>query len=262
MDDVNVERLGRLARMLRVRQRITQSMLARRAGVSRRAVSLMECGHADRLHLSAILAIAAGLGARLDMRLLWNGPELDRLLDARHAALAQAVKVLLERAGWIARVEVSFNRYGDRGRIDLLGWHPGTRILLVLEIKTELVDVQALLGSLDVKVRVGPAVAERFGWEVSSAVPAIVFAEDRTTRHRLISLASLFDRFELRGRRATAWVRHPIGTPGGLLWLTAAGRAEPGGTRPWSVRVRASGQRPVRDSPPAASTGIRRQHSR
>jgi len=41
---VNARRVAQLIRVLRVRHRLTQEMLARRAGVSRTAVSLIERG--------------------------------------------------------------------------------------------------------------------------------------------------------------------------------------------------------------------------
>src|SRR3990170_5026427 len=139
--------------MLRGRQGLPQAALSARAGVSRQAVSLLECGRARRLKMGAVEGIFAALGARIDARVLWNGPELDRLLDAGHAALGARIKRRLERWGWVVRVEVSYSRYGERGRIDLLAWHPVLRVVLVVEVKTSLVDVQALLGSLDVKTR-------------------------------------------------------------------------------------------------------------
>src|SRR5690606_18288217 len=135
-----------------------QVALAARAGVGRRAVSLLETGHAGALRLREVEAIIVALGGRLDMRLLWNGPELDRLLDEAHAALGASVKRRLERWGWLVRVEVSYSHFGERGRIDLLAFHPAPRVLLVIELKSELVDVQALLGSLDVKVRLAPRI--------------------------------------------------------------------------------------------------------
>jgi transcriptional regulator with XRE-family HTH domain len=233
---VNAERLGWLARTLRVRQRLTQAMLGARAGVSRQAVSLLERGRARELRLATVESILGALGARADLRVLWNGPELDRLLDEGHAALGASVKHRLERWGWAVRVEVSFSRYGERGRIDLLGWQPVTRTLLVIEIKTELVDVQALLGSLDTKARLARHAAGRFGWEVASVVPAIVFAEDRTTRNRLARLSGLFDAFDLRGRAATSWLRRPAGVPSGIIWLTDAGQRR---SRSAAPRVRA-----------------------
>jgi transcriptional regulator with XRE-family HTH domain len=228
MRSVNVERLGRLARMLRVRQRFTQVALAARAGVGRRAVSLLETGRASGLRLHEVEAIVAALGGRLDMRLVWNGPELDRLLDEAHAALGASVKRRLERWGWLVRVEVSYSHFGERGRIDLLAFHPATRVLLVIELKSELVDVQALLGSLDVKVRLAPRVADRFGWSPRAVVPAIVFLEDRTTRNRLLRMDALFAAFNLRGRAALSWLRRSAdgeAAPEGLLWLTHVGGA-------------------------------------
>jgi transcriptional regulator with XRE-family HTH domain len=223
MRGVNAERLGRLARVLRVRQRHTQVALAARAGVSRRAVSLLETGRAHALRVREVDAIVGSLAGRLDLRLLWNGPELDRLLDEAHAALGASVKRRLERWGWLVHVEVSYSRYGERGRIDLLAFHPATRVLLVVELKSELVDVQSLLGSLDVKVRLAPAIVERFGWTPRIVLPTIVFLEDRTTRNRLTRVDPLFARFDVRGRQALSWIRRPTGArPSGLLWFTGA----------------------------------------
>lgn len=234
---MNVERLGRLARMLRVRQRLTQVALAARAGVGRRAVSLLENGRAHALRLREVEAIVATLGGRLDMRLLWNGPELDRLLDEAHAALGASVKRRLERWGWLVRVEVSYSHFGERGRIDLLAFHSATGVLLVIELKSELVDVQGLLGSLDVKVRLASGIVERFGWSPRVVLPAIVFLEHSATRKRLSRFDSLFDQFDLRGREAISWLRGPTATvPRGILWF-ANGRQRAGSQGP-RVRVR------------------------
>jgi transcriptional regulator with XRE-family HTH domain len=218
---VNVERLGRIARLLRVRQKLTQESLSARAGVSRRAVSMLERGRALGLRLRTIDAILRALGARLDVRAMWNGPELDRLLDAAHAAIGASVKRRLERWGWVVRVELSYSRYGERGRIDLVAWHPATGILVVIEIKTDLVDVQDLLGSLDAKARLARHAVERFGWDVRAVVPAIVFLDDRTIRNRVARVDTLFDAFSLRGRAAMSWMRNPTAAPSGLLWFTA-----------------------------------------
>lgn len=47
--------------------------------------------------------------------------------------------------------EVSFSIYGERGVIDLLAWHGPSRTLLVIELKTEVVDAAEMLGVLDRK---------------------------------------------------------------------------------------------------------------
>lgn len=230
---MNTERVGRIARTLRVRQRLTQATLAVRAGVKRRAVSMLECGRAGALPLASVESILNALGARVDLRVMWNGPDLDRLLDAAHAALGASVKRRLERWGWMVRVEVSYSRYGERGRIDLLAWHPVTRILLVIELKTALVDIQELIGGLDAKARLARHVSEQFGWDVRAVVPAIVFVENRAIRNRLNEVDTLFDRFTLRGRPAISWTRAPNGVPTGLLWFASVADA---GTPPSSAR--------------------------
>ncbi|MFP5327847.1 MAG: helix-turn-helix transcriptional regulator [Acidimicrobiia bacterium] len=219
---MNVERLGRLVRRLRVHHGLTQSELATRSGVSRRAVSLIERGRARELRLAVVERALAALEARADIRVLWHGPELDRLLDELHAALGSRLKRRLERWGWIVRVEVTFSRYGERGRIDLLAYHPATRILAVVELKTDLVAADELLGTLDMKHRLAPQIASGFGWSVDRCVPVIAFLEDRTTRNRLLRVATLFDRYSLRGRAALSWLRAPSveSAPTGLLFMT------------------------------------------
>ena len=47
---------------------------------------------------------------------------------------------------WVAVPEVTFSIYGERGAIDILAWHEPTRSLLVIELKTELVDIQETSG--------------------------------------------------------------------------------------------------------------------
>jgi transcriptional regulator with XRE-family HTH domain len=237
---MDVQRAGRIARLLRVRARLTQEELALRAGVSRRDVWRFEGGHGRRIRYGTHEAILGALGARVDMRILWNGPEMDRLLDAGHAALVATVKRQLERWNWLVRVEVSYSRYGERGRIDLLALHPRSGVLVVVELKTLLVDVQQLLGSLDVKARLASHVAEQLGWRSRTTVPAIVFAESATTRAQIARLDTLFDRYPVRGRRALTWLRRPGVPPAGLLWF-----------KPLPEQSLRSGQRVYRRSPAA-----------
>jgi hypothetical protein len=116
----------------------------------------MTVGHLDQ--------IATALGAALQVQLRWRGEELDRLIDAAHAAMQQAVAAMLSDLGWIVPVEVSFNHYGDRGRIDIMAFHPGTRVVLIVEIKSAIGDLQETLGRLDVKLRLASRIAHDLGW--------------------------------------------------------------------------------------------------
>ena len=54
--------------------------------------------------------------------------------------------------------------YGERGVIDILCFHSPTGSLLVIELKTEIVDVQDLVGGVDRKTRLAARVATERGW--------------------------------------------------------------------------------------------------
>jgi len=189
-----------------------------RAGLHRSTVSLVERGHLSGLTLNVIRRCLEAVQARVDLTPRWHGSELDRLLDEQHSWLQAAWKARLERWGWDVRVEASFNRYGDRGRIDLLAWHGAARILLVIEIKTEIADAQGLLGALDVKARVGPFLARDVGWERPIAVArGLIITDTTTNRERVDRLAPLFAPFHPRGRTAISWLRDPDPSVNGLL---------------------------------------------
>jgi hypothetical protein len=127
----------------------------------------------------------------------------------------------LERWGWEVLAEASFNRFGERGRVDLLAFHRVLRILIVVEIKSELVDVQGVLGPLDVKTRIAGSIAVERGWaRPIRVIPVLIIRESATTRRRIAALAPLFGRFNLRGRGAISWLRDPSESPSGLLILS------------------------------------------
>lgn len=158
------------------------------------------------------------LDAYLRVDVLWQGERLPRLLDARHAALQNTFVLVLERCGWLARVEVSFSEFGERGRIDVLAFHQPTRILAVVEVKPDVGDAQDTVGRLDVKTRLAPRLARELGWVPAAVVPVLVL-EDRTSPRRHVGEhPGLFRRFAPRGRTARTWLRKPgLPTPGGLL---------------------------------------------
>ena len=186
-------------------------------GLSRQMISRLERGECDRRLFAAAATVADALGARLLVHLSWQGELLDRLVDAAHAELQNAVVDLLTAAGWVCAVEVSFNHYGDRGRYDILAFHPPTGIALVIEIKVGIGDVQDLLGRLDVKLRLAPLVGADLGWQVRKAVPMLVVAEDTTSRRVVRNHEGLFRRFSLRGRSVAPWLRRPTVDGTGLL---------------------------------------------
>jgi transcriptional regulator with XRE-family HTH domain len=181
-------------------------------GVSRGTVSRIERGHLRSMSVAAVMAVASALDARIDFDLRWRGGQLDRLLDARHAALQQEVLRRLTRApGWLAAPEVSYSISGERGAIDLLAWHAGYGALLVIEIKSQIVDLQDLLRTMDQRRRLAPAIARGRGWQ-ARAVSTWVAVEDtdanrrRARRHADLLAAA----FPATGPVVRGWLRAPI----------------------------------------------------
>ena len=82
-----------------------------------------------------------------------------------HEELARLFDALPD---WVTAPEVTFAIYGERGAIDILAWHAPTRSLLVIELKTEIVDVQETVGTLDRKRRLAAKVAAERGWAPAS----------------------------------------------------------------------------------------------
>lgn len=121
---VDVARFGRAIRALRRRRRWRQIDLASAAGVSATQVGRIERGESRRLPADTFDRVAQAAGASLDLALRWKGEGLDRLLDEDHARLVELVVLKLQALGWEVAVEVSFSRFGERGSIDVLAFHP------------------------------------------------------------------------------------------------------------------------------------------
>jgi transcriptional regulator with XRE-family HTH domain len=220
---VDVVRVGLSLRALRRRRRLSQERLASRVGLSRQTIVRIERGHADSLTLRTIERVATALGASVNLRILWHGEGLDRLLDAAHADLTDAVLQLLRSMGWEVATELSFNMRGDRGTIDILGFHADTGSLLVIEIKSVVPDLQAMLGTLDRKVRVAEAVASERGWRAQTVSRLLVLPDDRTARRRVERHGAVFGT-ALPSRTVTVrqWLKAPVGRLAGILFLSDA----------------------------------------
>src|SRR4051794_1072720 len=182
-------RLGLGLRAIRRKRGWTQAEAASRAKVSQSAVSRAERGEVGSLSGATLVRIAQALGARYVPRLLWQGEALDRLLDAAHAGLVEDVIQLLVANGWEVVPEATFSRFGERGSIDILAWHPEHGALLVVEVKSVVPDMQALLAGVDRKVRIARLLAAERGWRVSSVSRLLVLPGDRTARRRLLEHA-------------------------------------------------------------------------
>ena len=225
---MDVIRFGRGIRALRVRARLTQAELSRRANLSRGVVARIEQGHADRVTVTTLEKVAAVLGARVWCRLSWQGEALDRLLDADHAAIVEQVLRRLRADDWTVAAEVSFNIFGERGSIDVLAFHPGSRVVLVVEVKSVVPDVQATLVTLDRKERLALEIAHGRGWNGVAVARLLVIRDARTARRRVAAHSTTFAMsFPDRIDRIRRWLlapdaRHPIR---GLWFLSIESQA-------------------------------------
>ena len=217
---MDLRRVGRSIRALRIRRNWRQRDLAAEAHVSASQVSRIETGDLGRMCLDDLRSLADALGAELDLRVRWHGEGLDRLLDAAHADLADGVVRMLTRLSWETAAEVTFNHFGERGSVDVLGWHAGRRALLVTELKSVVPDHQAMLSSHDRKVRLGREIAHGRGWDPVTVASLLVIRDSRTSRRRISEREDLFrNAYPDRSAAVRRWLRDPSGPLAGLLFL-------------------------------------------
>ena len=225
-------RLGAAIRLLRQRRRWTQADLGARAGVSDTTISRIERGHVRSLTIATIQDVALGI------------EPIDRLDEGEEGDLAQVVgrrPAPPETAGnvcgeshvplhelvarwfgevvpaWVLAPEVSFSIYEERGVIDILAWHSERRALLVIELKTDIVDVNDLVGSADRRRRLARTIAAERGWDPATVSVWVLVSPSRTNRRRVAAHeAMLRAAFPMDGRGVRAWLRSPVGSVAAL----------------------------------------------
>lgn len=203
-------------------------------------ISLIERSHLDRTSLHTLRRVAAVLDIRLDVVARWRG---DRLLNSRHAALADAVTRWLGRLdGWTVAPEVSFAIYRERGWIDLLAWHAPTRTLLVIEIKTDIIDIHNLVGTMDVKTRLAAKIGRERRWHAAVVASWVVIGAP-TARRRVADHAALLRAaFPQDGRTMRRWLRQPSGSVAALSFFSYGSGGSARSTIRGSQRVRRPAQ--------------------
>ncbi len=128
---------------------------------------------------------------------------------------------MLGAAGWEVAVEASFSIWGERGRIDVLGFHPVTGALVVCEVKSGISDSQDTVGDLDRKTRLARRVAAERGWAPKSVSRVLFVAASRTARRRVERLEATFGSvFPVLGTAVKRWLRDPRGSISGLMFVT------------------------------------------
>jgi hypothetical protein len=164
------------------------------------------------------------------MRLRWQGGDVDRVVNEAHASLHEAMAAHLSTLpDWIWKPEVSFSIYGERGVIDILAWHAATRSLLIIELKTVMVDPQELVATMDRRRRLGARIAADLGWKAATVSAWVVLTETRTNHRRVLRHAGLLKQaFPADGHVVRTWMRRPAGQIAALSYWTDV---RPGTTR-------------------------------
>jgi transcriptional regulator with XRE-family HTH domain len=218
MNDIAV---GRVVRAIRRRKHLRQIDVAIAAGVSQQSVSELERGRLEEVSLGLARRIAHALEIEFPIEPRWHGPGLARLLDEDHAAIVEVAVRALESAGFESLVEYTFNHFGERGSVDVVGWGPAARALIIIEVKSRIVDVQDLIGSTDRKLRIVPRLlaAER-GWEALAIGRVVVLPEttairDAIHRHRTTFTAA----YPARNIGVRRWLHDPKGKLSGLWFV-------------------------------------------
>ena len=239
MDDI---RIGAAFRAVRIRRRWRQVDVADRAGVARSLVSEIERGHFGTTSLDRLRAVAATLDIRVDLIARWRGGELARLINSRHSAIHESVaRFLVPLDGWEFASEVSFSIYGERGIIDLLAFHPASGSLLVIELKTEIVDVNELVGTIDRKTRLARQIAAQRGWQARTVSRWIIVTRDRTNQRRIEAHKTMLrTAFPADGRAMRSWLARPSGAISGLAMWTDVAPTDARHARSQRIRVAAA----------------------
>lgn len=163
------------------------------------------------------------------------------MLGAGHGRLHEQVARLLQRQpGWITSPEVSFSVFGERGVIDVPAFHPARRMLLVIELKTELVDVQALLTAVDRYRRLAPRRASEKGWQARDVATWVILRDTSTSRRRVAAHATVLrSALPSDGRTMRSWLRDPHRPLAALSFLSDVhgGTAKPRSGGPRRVRL-------------------------
>ncbi|HYO42129.1 MAG TPA: helix-turn-helix transcriptional regulator [Candidatus Limnocylindrales bacterium] len=224
--------LGALVKDARLLVGWTQRDLAARAHTSQATIWRIETALAARLDLLVVERVLAALGIRgtlgIDARHL---ADRRRQQDAVHARLTGFVAKRLVRHGWTVRTEVPLGDGAPRGWIDLLGYRPADRALLVEETKTDILDMGALQRGLAFYEREAWDAARQLGWRPTRSSVVVVALDTAAIARRLADNRELVTvAFPAPYSTLTNWLRSPEAPPPPGWTLVTADPAARGAT--------------------------------
>lgn len=228
----------------------SQSHLADHAGTSRSVVSRIERGEVPGLSIRTATCLLEAMGARLDIGVdvpvLPAGP---RQQDPAHARLGGYVVRRLRGAGWRTATEVEVGGDRSRGWIDVLAVHEESRVVLVIELKTEIHDLGAIERSLNWYQREAWAAARRLGWRPRRISSWLLLLATEANDSRVLSNRLSFDTgFPLRSRQLAELIAGAAGIDDarGIAMIDPRSRRR-AWCRPLRIDGRSRGASPYRD---------------
>lgn len=164
----------------------SQRDLAERAQVAQSTISRMERAVLDDLTFATAALVLDALGVRASLSL--QTPfiaDRSRQSDAGHARCVAYVVRRLRRLGWVTLTEVEIVDGRSHGWIDVLAYRESDGRLLVIEVKTDVVDVGRAERQLGWYERAAWDVARRHGWRPRQVTAALLVLATQATLERL-----------------------------------------------------------------------------
>jgi transcriptional regulator with XRE-family HTH domain len=191
----------------------TQARLARAAAVSQTLISAIERCAVPDLPVSTSVRVLRALDIPFDLRLA--RPLVTGLVrDAAHARCVAYTARRLEAHGFLVKTEVEVHGPGWFGFIDVLAFHPGSHILLVIDLKTELWDLGELQRQLVRYERTAWDAARALGWRARSVTGGVLLLATDANDRRMATERAWFDReFTVRHRELMDLVDAPRDPP-------------------------------------------------
>ncbi len=214
-------RVGWQIRLVRQRRGLTQAELAARCGVAQSTISRLENGDLDGASLRLMRSVSRALRMPPVVNAGWRGADVARLADKDHAALVEETCRRLRGLRWTALPEWSFSHYGERGCVDILATREQLRAVLIIEVKSRIVDLQDMLGSMDRKRRLVPDLYRReAGWRATCVGVVLVLADRSTHRHTIERHEETFAAaLPARQVEVRHWLTAPSGPLAGIWFL-------------------------------------------
>ena len=183
--------VGGTVRTVRMKVGWSQRELSRRSGVPQAQICRIERGRVGDLRISQLDRLLKTLGVRY-----WLGTEAPLIArqqsDLVHGRCSAYVGRRLGGSGWLVEREVEIGGDRSRGWIDILAFHPERRILLVIELKTEIHDVGAIERSMNWYQREAVRAAKRFGWRPMSVGSALLILQSVENDDRVVASGAAF----------------------------------------------------------------------